>query len=127
MTPGQRINELRTKFDLTVDELSSRIGKSRATVYRYEANDIDIPLPIVQKIAKVFGVSPGYIMCWTDDPQHYEDVKPPEAPKTPEARVVSFGMDQLPQEDREQILNVLRAMYAKRPELFRKDDDNDDA
>ena len=40
--------------------------------------------------------------------------------------IVSFGMDRLPQADREQILNVIRAMYAKRPELFRKDD-NDDA
>ena len=55
-----------------------------------------------------------------------EKYKEDQVPKTPEARIVSFGMDRLPQADREQILNVIRAMYAKRPELFRKDD-NDDA
>lgn len=38
------------------------------------------------------------------------------APVTPEARIVSFGMDQLPQQDRDTILNMIRAMFSKRPE-----------
>lgn len=33
------------------------------------------------------------------------------APQTPEARAVSFGMDQLSQEQREMILNMVRAMF----------------
>ena len=32
-------------------------------------------------------------------------------PKTVEARIVSYGMDKLPQQDREKILGVVRAMY----------------
>ena len=39
-----------------------------------------------------------------------------KAPVTPEARIVSFGMDQLPQQDRDTILNMIRAMFSKRPE-----------
>ena len=42
--------------------------------------------------------------------------KAEDAPVTPEARIVSFGMDQLPQQDRETILNMIRAMFSKRPE-----------
>ena len=40
------------------------------------------------------------------------------APKTVEARIVSFGIDQLPQEERERLLNMFRAMYSNHPELF---------
>lgn len=62
--------------------------------------------------------------------QQTEEVKTEEAPVTPEARIVSFGMDQLPQQDRETILNMIRAMFSKRPEakLFDgKEDTNSDA
>lgn len=45
------------------------------------------------------------------------------APKTLEARIVSGGMDKLPQEQREQILNVVRAMFTQHPELFDNEDD----
>ena len=50
-----------------------------------------------------------------------------ETPMTPEARIVSFGMDQLPQQDRETILNMIRAMFSKRPEakLFADKEEND--
>ena len=47
-----------------------------------------------------------------------EEIPVQNNPKTPEARIVSGGMDKLPKEQREQILNVVRAMYAKNPELF---------
>lgn len=40
------------------------------------------------------------------------------APCTLEARIVSGGMDKLPQAERERILSVIRAMYSNHPELF---------
>lgn len=43
------------------------------------------------------------------------------APKTPEARIVSGGMDKLPKEQREQILGVVRAMFANNPGLFKEE------
>ena len=39
---------------------------------------------------------------------------------TPEARIVSGGMDRLPKEQREQILAVVRAMFANNPDLFKE-------
>ena len=41
-----------------------------------------------------------------------------DQPQTKEARIVSGGMDKLPKDQREQILNVVRAMFSNHPELF---------
>ena len=51
-----------------------------------------------------------------------------DAPKTPEARIVSFGMDNLPQETRERILGMIRAMFFKTPEekYFKEEGNHDD-
>ena len=46
---------------------------------------------------------------------HNYSVPTENAPKTVEARIVSFGMDKLPHEDRERLLAMVRAMY---PGLF---------
>lgn len=43
------------------------------------------------------------------------------APKTIEARIVSFGMDSLPKEEREKILSILQTMYNNNPDLFKED------
>ena len=40
-------------------------------------------------------------------------------PQTPEARIVSGGMDKLPEAQRQQILGVVRAMFANNPDLFK--------
>ena len=47
------------------------------------------------------------------------------APKTLEARIVSFGMDSLPKEEREKILAILQTMYSNKPDLFKEDNAHD--
>ena len=49
------------------------------------------------------------------------NAREPGVPKTPEARIVSFGMDNLPKEERERILFLLQAMYVNNPSLFKKE------
>ena len=41
MTIGERIKKRRLEIGMTVDQLSDLIGKNRATIYRYESNEID--------------------------------------------------------------------------------------
>ena len=50
-----------------------------------------------------------------------DDIQPKRVPITEEARIVSGGMDKLPKEQREQILNVLRAMFSQNPGLFEEE------
>lgn len=64
-------------------------------------------------------VSEGWLMG-LDVPMERKDSvqESSNAPRTVEASIVSGGMDQLPEKDRQTILNVIRAMYPNRPELF---------
>ena len=46
-------------------------------------------------------------------------------PKTIQARIVSYGMDSLPEEERDKILSLLQIMYQNRPDLFKRGNEND--
>lgn len=67
-TIGERIKEKRIEAGLTVDELAERIGRNRATVYRYENDFIkDMPLNAIGTIAIVLHTSPAYLMGWEEE------------------------------------------------------------
>jgi len=67
MNIGQRIKNRRKELKLSVDELASRLGKDRSTIYRYENGDIEnLPLDVLAPIANVLDTTPGYLMGWED-------------------------------------------------------------
>ena len=71
MTIGDRIKARRVQIGLTVDQVADRIGKNRATVYRYESNDIEkFPLDILPPLAEVLNTTPAYLMGWSDSADH---------------------------------------------------------
>ena len=66
---GDRIKQRRIELGIEVDDLAKKIGKSRATIYRYENGDIrDMPTTILEPIAKALQCSPAYLMGWDDTP-----------------------------------------------------------
>lgn len=68
MTVGQRIKHRRKELGFSADKLGELIGKNRATIYRYENNDIEnMPYDVVEPLANALQVSPAYIMGWTTD------------------------------------------------------------
>lgn len=74
MNYGERIRQRRKELDISVDELADSIGKSRATVYRYENGDIeDMPIGIIEPLAKALRTTPDYLMGWDDDPIDYDE------------------------------------------------------
>ena len=59
-TIGERIKELRTKLNLSADDLAELIGKNRSTIYRYENSNIEkLPVPILEPLAKALQTTPG--------------------------------------------------------------------
>lgn len=67
MTIGQKIKELRTELNISVDELADKLGKNRATIYRYEKGDIgNLPLDVLEPLAKALKTTPAYLMGWED-------------------------------------------------------------
>lgn len=66
MNIGQKIKARRLALGLSADELGQLIGKNRATIYRYENNDIEnLPTTALEPLAKALGVSPSYLMGWS--------------------------------------------------------------
>lgn len=73
MTIGQKIKELRQQLNMSVDDLADKLGKNRATIYRYERGDIEnLPLDVLEPLANALETTPGYLMGWEDTPKKKE-------------------------------------------------------
>ena len=72
MNVGKRIKARRKELEMTADDLAMEIGKSRATVYRYDNGDIeDMPITVIEPLASALKTTPDYLMGWDDDPNDY--------------------------------------------------------
>lgn len=68
MSIGQRIKAKRIEMSMSAEELGKRLGKNRATIYRYEKGDIEnLPLDILEPIAEVLHTTPQYLMGWEQE------------------------------------------------------------
>lgn len=75
MTTGERVKKRREFLGLTVDEVAKKIGKNRATVYRYESNDIDsMPADVLEPLARALRTTPAELLGWGDGPRVTDDV-----------------------------------------------------
>lgn len=67
MSVGQRIKERRKQIGMSAERLAELIGKSPATVYRYENGSIEsVDSGALVPIANALGVTPSYLMGWTE-------------------------------------------------------------
>ncbi|KQX51996.1 XRE family transcriptional regulator [Paenibacillus sp. Root444D2] len=66
---GDRIALLREKRGLTQEELSNKIGISRAALSHYETNRREPDYETINKIANFFNVTVDYLLGRTDQPQ----------------------------------------------------------
>ncbi len=64
MTVGEKIRTRRKELGMSVDELAERVGKNRATIYRYESDAIEMPASMLQPLADALQMSPDELMDW---------------------------------------------------------------
>ena len=148
------MSNFQERFTMLVDsypgtdvQLAKKIGVSKQTVSAWKSGERSPRKPTIIAVADKCNVSLEWLMGF-DVPREKQEPQPdttltdqdidaiaqrvasyqaPAAtPKTVEARIVSFGIDQLPKEERERLLNMFRAMYANHPELFKKEGKNDE-
>ena len=69
MTIGEKIRMLSKKNKMTLEDVAKRLKIGRSTVLRYEDGTVtNIPSDKVAMMAKLFNVSPAFLIGWTDDP-----------------------------------------------------------
>lgn len=101
-TIGQKIRNRRVEIGMSVDELAKRLGKNRATIYRYESDEIEnFPVAVIPPLAEVLGVSPAYLMGW-------EDEKKTATPEDDGLSEIITIFAQLSEENRAKLLELSR-------------------
>lgn len=90
MNVGQRIKNRRKELGMSADELAELIDKNRATIYRYEKNEIEnMPYDVIEPLAKVLNVSPAYLMGWENQATSIETLP---VKKIPVVSQISAGL-----------------------------------
>lgn len=75
---GKRIKERCTLLNLSVDDLALKIGKNRATIYRYENGNIrNLPIRILETLAQSPETTPAYLMGWNEDSSEKQIIPSP--------------------------------------------------
>lgn len=70
MTIGERIKNRRVELGLSVDTIAAKLSKNRATIYRYESDDIEnLPNTVLEPLAEILQTTPAHLMGWDEDVQ----------------------------------------------------------
>lgn len=120
---GKRIKEYRIKAGLNQEQLAEMALLNRVTIAKYETGIVEPGIQAVARIADVLGVTTDALLGRGDP----HEMPAEKAPRTPEARIVSTGMDRMPQDKRETLLSVILTMYQKdHPEYFKQEEGAED-
>ena len=66
---GERLKQLRKQHNMTLEEVANYLNIGRPTVYKYETGSVaSIPSDKIEMLARLYNVSPAYIMGWSEDP-----------------------------------------------------------
>ncbi|WP_239700312.1 helix-turn-helix transcriptional regulator [Mammaliicoccus sp. D-M17] len=109
MNIGQRIKMRRKELGMSVDKLAELINKNRATIYRYEKNEIEnMPYDVVEPLAKVLDVSPSYLMGWDEKEKEEEPYQP-----TTIAAHLDGEVDDLNEDEMQKVLEYVKFLKSQ--------------
>lgn len=126
MSVGKRIKLLRTKRGMSIDELATKLGKNRTTVYRYENGDIEnLPLDILVPLSEALDTTPGHLMGWESKEMISTKISNGEEEviysamnevcvKHVEIWHKEFGMDPFTDEEHEKLIEYARFLISQR-------------
>ena len=66
MTTGEKIRARRKQLGMSVDDLAAKLGKNRATIYRYESDAVDMPAAFLKPLADALDMDPAELMDWDE-------------------------------------------------------------
>lgn len=102
-----RLRILREKFGYSQDEVANKLGVFRSTISRYENGERKINGENLIKLAKLFNVTPEYILSTEEkDTIISKDI-------LEKNNMAFFGSDDISDEDKKEILDKLNEFYYK--------------
>ena len=113
------IREYRKRRGLTQQQLADIVGVSNVSLSNYERGAQMPDILTLTKIANALRISVDTLLGLN---HQEEDIA---APQTLEARILATGIDKLPKTQREQALNVVKAMFMQYSDLFEENEIND--
>jgi len=117
MTMGEKIKAARKSKGYTQEELGSKCGTTKQTIFKYEGGIVtNIPLDRIQKIAYILNFSPAYLMGW-EEPENLrplpENIIPmPKTYKVPLVGTIACGKPILAVEEADEIVDVPEWVHA---------------
>lgn len=109
MKTGDRIKQRREALGISVEDVAHQLGKHRATIYRYESNEIEtLPTDVLEPLAVVLHTTPAALMGWED----FHDAVPlgfeplPETEKVPLVGSIACGEPITAEENIEDYVDV---------------------
>lgn len=105
---GEKIRELRKERGLNQDQLAELASLNRVTIAKYESGRVEPGAQALSRIADALEVSTDILLGRADEPAHEK----PEEPKTPQIRIVSSMMENLPQDTQDQIVAIVQAVVS---------------
>lgn len=109
---GKTIREIREQHDWSLQDMAQILGTTKQALSKYERNERTPKITVAAKFADKLNI-PLEQLIGLEEVEEQTII-----PKTREAQIIAKGIDKLPQKQRKQILDVVRAMYANQPELF---------
>lgn len=107
------LKDIRRKNYLNQTEFANKIGVTQSAISQWEHGLTRPNSDQLKSISLAFGVSIDDLLKGEEDKQSV-----PDAPRTAEARILAQGVDKMPQEQREQALNIVRAVFTKYADYF---------
>jgi len=113
MTIGERIKMRRKQLHMTADQVADLVGVNRATVYRYESDEIkNMGTETLVPLAAALRTTPAWLMGWEEDDSDDDLMAALERAfnDRPEMRVLfSIANDATP-EDVEKTIKILETL-----------------
>ena len=104
---GNKIKEIRESRNLTQDQLAELASLNRVTIAKYESGKVEPGAHALSRIADALEISSDVLLGRSEP-----DAESVRKPLTVESRIISAGVDKMPAEDREKVLNILKAVYS---------------
>lgn len=124
------LREAKERSGYSYSDLANATGVPKSTIQRYFTGAIGkLPLDFIEKICHAMQIDPRTVLGWEYKGENGGDGATNQqngsVPKTPQARILAAGIDQMPERERERALNMVRLMFEQYSDFFERTDDDD--